>query len=86
MHPYERLGEASEYTHVRPEGAHAMRRGFSRTAGNVMRSIVATDGRAQTVHDFASSTDAEHLPASVARLLFERRVPTVQMRRAEYRD
>ncbi|MGV0717174.1 MobF family relaxase [Mycolicibacterium sp. XJ662] len=83
---YERATEASEYSHNLPDAAHLMRRGDSHAAGHVMRTITATDSGAQTAHDFASRTDAEHLPARMARLQIERRVQAVQMRRAEYRS
>jgi conjugative relaxase-like TrwC/TraI family protein len=83
---YERATEDSEYTHDLPGGAHLMRRGDSHTAAHLMRTITGSDNRAQTAHDFASRTAAEHLPARMARLLIERRSQSVQSRRVEYRD
>jgi conjugative relaxase-like TrwC/TraI family protein len=82
----ERTTEASEYSHNRPDGAHHLRRGDSHTAAKMMRTIIATDGRAQTAHDLAAHTDPERLPAHVAGLLIERRAHVAQLRSAEYRD
>jgi hypothetical protein len=83
---YERATEASEYSHNRPDGAHHLQRGDSHTAANMMRTILATDVRAQTVHDFAAGAEPRNLPERVARVLFDRRSRAVQTRRAEYRD
>jgi hypothetical protein len=83
---YETVAESSEYGDGQPDGVHAVHRGSSRAAANVMRAIIATSTAAQTAHDVAATTDRAQLPARVASLLIDRRASAVQNRRIAYRN
>ena len=83
---YEHAREASEYTHDQPDGVHMMRRGASRVAANLMRTIIATDGQAQTAHDFAAGVGSEQPLDRVVSLLVDRRAQAAQTRRATHRS
>ncbi len=66
---------------------HVARRGTSRQAAQLVRSIIANrDERARTAHDIAAGAeDREQLPGRVHGLL-DRRAHAVQRRRAAYRQ
>jgi ATP-dependent exoDNAse (exonuclease V) alpha subunit len=82
---YERIAGEGDHEHAQPDGLHILRRGTSRDAVHLVRSIVGNrDDQAHTAHDVAATTDQELLPARVASLL-ERRTHAVRARRTAYR-
>ena len=60
-----------------------MRRGSSRHAGQLMRSIIATHDEPITAHDMAAQASADQLP-DIVRSLIDRRATAVNRRRLAY--
>jgi hypothetical protein len=82
---YERRAGETEHEYAEAPGVHAMRRGTSHDASQLVRAIIATrDERPRTAHDIAAHTeDRDQLPDRVASLL-HRHARAVQVRRASY--
>ena len=79
---YERAAE-HEYAPDEPEDVHIMRRGSSRHAGQLMRSVIATHDEPITAHDIAAQASADQLP-DIVRHLLDRRATTVNRRHLDY--
>jgi conjugative relaxase-like TrwC/TraI family protein len=79
---YERVCEASEYTHDHPTDMRLERRGSSRDATGMMRTLIAHESVSQTVHDLAA-TAGEAMPPPVRGALGHR-AAAVRLRTAEY--
>ena len=75
-----------EYGPAQPNGVHIMRRGASRYAGQLVRTIIANhDDRALTAHDVAAQAHHSQLPDRVRRLL-DRRTSAVNRRCAAHQS
>lgn len=85
---YERRAGETEHEHAAEmePAVHVARRGTSRQAAQLVRTIIANrDDQARTAHDIAAGAeDREQLPQRV-RSLLSGRVSAVQRRRAAYR-
>jgi conjugative relaxase-like TrwC/TraI family protein len=86
---YERRAGETEHEHAAElePGVHVARRGTSREAAQLVRTIIANrDERARTAHDVAAGAEGrEQLPQRVQHLL-DRRAHAVQTRRRVYRQ
>jgi len=81
---YERRAGETEHEYAEAPGVHAMRRGTSHDASQLVRAIIATrDQQPRTAHDIAAGTDREQLPERV-RSLLDRRTHAMHARRAAY--
>ena len=82
---YERRAGETEHEYAEAPGVHAMRRGTSHDASQLVRAIIATrDERARTAHDIAAdTTNRGELPDRVRHLL-DRRTHAGRRRRAAY--
>ncbi|WP_293004148.1 MobF family relaxase [Mycobacterium sp.] len=85
---YERRAGETEHEHAQEQvGVHVARRGTSRQAAQLVRTIIANrDDQARTAHDIAAHTqNRDQLPDGVARFA-ARRAQAVQTRRRGYRQ
>ena len=82
---YERIAGETEHEHADEPGLHVLRRGASREAAQLVRTIIAThDDQARTAHDIAADAAYhEQLPERVHSLL-TRRANAVQRRQVAY--
>src|SRR5262249_51640004 len=81
---YERAAE-HEYGVEEPGEVHVMRRGGSDRAGQLVRSIIATQDEPVTAHETAAQVSADLLPDRV-RSLLDRRAAAANRRRLAYQE
>ncbi|KQH80821.1 AAA family ATPase [Mycobacterium gordonae] len=84
---YERRAGETEHEHAQEQaGVHVARRGTSREAAQLVRTIIANrDDQARTAHDIAAHTqDRQQLPERMARFA-QRRTQAVAARQKAYR-
>ncbi|OBJ86609.1 hypothetical protein A5640_09570 [Mycobacterium asiaticum] len=75
-----------DHEHDQPDGVHIARRGTSRNAAQLARTLIANrDEHVRTVHQIAQDADASALPAPMYGLLRQRSA-AVQQRRAAYQQ
>ncbi|HZE17586.1 MAG TPA: helicase C-terminal domain-containing protein [Mycobacterium sp.] len=84
---YERLAGETEHEHADEPGVRVLRRGTSRDAAQLVRTILAShDDQAVTAHDIVAATeDRDQLPEMV-RHFTARRAHAVARRRTAYRQ
>ena len=64
---YERRAGETEHEYAEAPGVHAMRRGTSHDASQLVRAIIATrDQQPRTAHDIAAGTDRSNCPSGCA--------------------